>query len=61
LQTTVAGDSDNGLLAVDALIPAPLVPTALYQLMQSKGIELLEAPVDEFLASSGMRGANLYR
>jgi N-dimethylarginine dimethylaminohydrolase len=37
-----------------ALIHAPLVPTALYQLMQSKGIELLEAPVDEFLASSGL-------
>ena len=37
-----------------ALIHAPLVPTALYQLMQSKGIELIEAPNDEFLASSGL-------
>lgn len=37
-----------------ALIHAPLVPTALYQLMQAKGIELIEAPNDEFLASSGL-------
>lgn len=36
------------------LIHAPLVPTALYQLMQSMGIELLEAPHDEFMASSGL-------
>ncbi len=37
-----------------ALIHAPLVPTALYQLMQSMGIELIEAPNDEFIASSGL-------
>jgi len=37
-----------------ALIHAPLVPTALYQLMQAKGIELVAAPNDEFLASSGL-------
>jgi len=37
-----------------ALIHAPLVPTALYQLMQSMDIKLIEAPNDEFLASSGL-------
>ena len=37
-----------------ALIHAPLVPTALYQLMQSMGIELIEAPNDEFMSSSGL-------
>jgi len=37
-----------------ALIHAPLVPTALYQLMQAKGIELIAAPVEEFMASSGL-------
>ena len=37
-----------------ALIHAPLVPTALFQLMQSMGIELIEAPDDEFMASSGL-------
>jgi dimethylargininase len=37
-----------------ALIHAPLVPTALYQLMQTMGIELIEAPNDEFIASSGL-------
>lgn len=37
-----------------ALIHAPLVPTALYQLMQSMDIELIAAPNDEFMASSGL-------
>ena len=37
-----------------ALIHTPLVPTALYQLMQSMEIELIEAPNDEFMASSGL-------
>jgi len=37
-----------------ALIHAPLVPTALYQLMQAKGIQLVEAPNDEFMASCGL-------
>jgi len=37
-----------------ALIYAPLVPTALYQLLQTKGITLIEAPSEEFAASSGL-------
>jgi N-dimethylarginine dimethylaminohydrolase len=37
-----------------ALVHAPLMPTALYQRMQHMGYTLLEAPVAEFEASSGL-------
>jgi len=37
-----------------ALVHAPLVPTALYQLMIEMGYELLLAPADEFEASLGL-------
>ncbi|MFT5259729.1 MAG: dimethylargininase [Saprospiraceae bacterium] len=37
-----------------ALVYAPLMPTALYQLMQEMGYLLIEAPEDEFEASLGL-------
>lgn len=37
-----------------ALIYAPLMPVALYQLMQEMGFTLLEAPSDEFENSGGL-------
>jgi N-dimethylarginine dimethylaminohydrolase len=37
-----------------ALVHAPLLPTALYQLMIEMGYELLLAPADEFEASLGL-------
>ena len=37
-----------------ALIFAPLMPVALYQLLKSRGIRLIEAPTDEFHASNGL-------
>ena len=37
-----------------ALVHAPLMPVALYQLMKELGYTLLEAPVDEFENSGGL-------
>lgn len=37
-----------------ALVFAPLLPAALYQLLKTRGIRLIEAPVDEFHASNGL-------
>jgi len=37
-----------------ALVYAPLMPVALYQLMQDMGYTLLEAPTDEFENSGGL-------
>lgn len=37
-----------------ALVYAPLMPVALYQLMEEKGFTLLEAPADEFENSGGL-------
>lgn len=37
-----------------ALVHPPLMPTALYELMQAMGYELLPAPADEFDASLGL-------
>lgn len=37
-----------------ALVYAPLMPTALYQLLEKLGWQLLHAPKDEFEASSGL-------
>lgn len=37
-----------------ALVHAPLMPVALYQLMKEMGYTLLEAPVDEFENSGGL-------
>ncbi|TCM56096.1 N-dimethylarginine dimethylaminohydrolase [Rhizobium sp. PP-F2F-G48] len=36
-----------------ALVYAPLLPVALYQILQEWGISLIEAPADEFHASNG--------
>ncbi len=36
------------------LVHAPLLPVALYQLMKARGIELIIAPADEFMASNGL-------
>ncbi|MEM7171534.1 MAG: arginine deiminase family protein [Pseudomonadota bacterium] len=37
-----------------ALIYAPLMPVAFWQLLKDKGYRLLEAPIDEFEASGGL-------
>lgn len=37
-----------------ALVHAPLMPVALYQLMEKTGFTLLEAPIDEFENSGGL-------
>jgi N-dimethylarginine dimethylaminohydrolase len=37
-----------------ALVFAPLLPVPLYQLLRSRGVVLIEAPVDEFHASNGL-------
>ncbi len=37
-----------------ALVFAPLLPVALYQLLRTRGIELIEAPIEEFHASGGL-------
>jgi dimethylargininase len=37
-----------------ALVYAPLLPVALYQLLRSRGIELIEGPPDEFAAGNGL-------
>ncbi|WP_246752883.1 arginine deiminase family protein [Sinorhizobium sp. BG8] len=37
-----------------ALVFAPLLPAAFYQLMKKRGIRLIEAPADEFYASNGL-------
>ncbi|MET0359668.1 MAG: arginine deiminase family protein [Pararhizobium sp.] len=37
-----------------ALVFAPLLPVALYQILQEWGISLIEAPSDEFHASNGV-------
>ncbi len=36
------------------LVHAPLLPVALYQLIKSRGIQLIIAPADEFAASNGL-------
>ena len=36
------------------LIHAPLMPVALYQLLKARGISLIIAPQDEFIASNGL-------
>jgi len=37
-----------------ALVHAPLLPAAFYQLLKERGIRLVEGDADEFLASSGL-------
>lgn len=37
-----------------AIVYAPLLPVALYQLLRSRGIDLIEGPPDEFAAGSGL-------
>lgn len=37
-----------------ALVFAPLLPAAFYQLLKKRGIRLIEAPADEFHASNGL-------
>lgn len=37
-----------------ALVFAPLLPAAFYQLLKRRGIRLVEAPADEFHASNGL-------
>ncbi|MBB3976153.1 N-dimethylarginine dimethylaminohydrolase [Rhizobium azooxidifex] len=37
-----------------ALVFAPLLPAAFYQLLKARGIRLIEAPADEFRASNGL-------
>lgn len=37
-----------------ALVHAPLLPVAFYQMLKSRGIKLVEAPGDEFAASIGL-------
>jgi N-dimethylarginine dimethylaminohydrolase len=37
-----------------ALVYAPLLPAAFYQLLKARGIGLVEAPSDEFHASNGL-------
>ncbi len=37
-----------------ALVFAPLLPAAFYQLLKQRGIKLIEAPADEFHASNGL-------
>ena len=37
-----------------ALVHAPLLPAALYQLLKARGIELVEGDADEFAASNGL-------
>ncbi len=37
-----------------ALVFAPLLPAAFYQLLKKRGITLIEAPADEFHASNGL-------
>lgn len=37
-----------------ALVFAPLMPAAFYQLLKARGIRLIEAPADEFYASNGL-------
>ncbi|MDO9416257.1 dimethylarginine dimethylaminohydrolase family protein [Pararhizobium sp.] len=37
-----------------ALVFAPLLPAAFYQLLKARGIRLIEAPADEFYASNGL-------
>jgi dimethylargininase len=37
-----------------ALVFAPLLPAAFYQLLKKRGIRLIEAPADEFYASNGL-------
>ena len=37
-----------------ALVFAPLLPAAFYQLLKARGIRLIEAPTDEFHASNGL-------
>lgn len=37
-----------------ALVYAPLLPAAFYQLLRARGIALVEAPSDEFHASNGL-------
>ncbi|MCP8896269.1 amidinotransferase [Shinella daejeonensis] len=37
-----------------ALVFAPLLPAAFYQLLKQRGIRLIEAPADEFHASNGL-------
>lgn len=41
---------DEGL----ALVHAPLLPVALYQLFRAKGVDMIVAPADEFAASHGL-------
>lgn len=37
-----------------ALVYAPLLPAAFYLLLKERGIRMIEAPADEFLASNGL-------
>lgn len=37
-----------------ALVHAPLLPAAFYQLLKERGIEMIAAPGDEFAASNGL-------
>lgn len=37
-----------------AIVYAPLLPVALYQLLKARGIELIAGPLDEFAAGSGL-------
>jgi N-dimethylarginine dimethylaminohydrolase len=37
-----------------ALVYAPLLPAAFYLLLKARGIEMIEAPADEFMASNGL-------
>nr|WP_195164793.1 arginine deiminase family protein [Mesorhizobium sp. NBSH29] len=37
-----------------ALVYAPLLPAAFYQLLKSRGVELVEGDADEFAASNGL-------
>jgi N-dimethylarginine dimethylaminohydrolase len=37
-----------------ALVFAPLLPVALYQLLRARGVRLIEAPIEEFHASGGL-------
>src|SRR5579883_467398 len=37
-----------------ALVFAPLLPVALFQLLRERGVRLIEAPVEEFHASGGL-------
>ena len=37
-----------------ALVYAPLMPVALHQLLKARGVDMIEAPPDEFAASQGL-------